>query len=255
MTKCAGCRVRHLNCDAHSICTECKKSDRECVRLNVRFRHLVCPSQRITRADYGKYEFFFDREQTWVNTNGKFEFVTGCDSSLPTDEPEHNVLDAVGLNVETPLALVEQPSSTFVLRSASHTPTIEASVLDDEPPEYLVALEQAPHDAPGDVFLDEASEIPAPSLNEASQPGDSLFPDTNTSNTERMLPSLELTWPLKSVQEGKLVQHFVTHLAPWVCTGLVSVGALADSDISSTLAIAKDTSARSHPVWQRQVLY
>jgi len=228
MTKCAGCRVRHLHCDTYSTCTECEKKGRECVRLNVRFRNLVCPSKRITRADYSKYEFFFDGEQTWIDNNGKVEFVAGSDSSAgadatPTDELEKNVFDAVGLHAEPRPALVEQPSSTSVLGSTSHTPTVQASILDDDPPDYLAALQQVRHDPPGGVLFDDASKMPAHSLREASQPGENLSCDTSVSYLRRMLPAPEATWTLESLQEGKLFQHFVTHLAPWVYTNVFLV--------------------------------
>ena len=144
MTKCAGCRVRHLNCDTYPTCIECEKSGRVCVPFNVRFRHLVCPSEMITRADYSKHQFF-DGEQTWIDTNGKLEFVARSDSSAdasPTNELENNIFDAVSLNAEPRPALLDQPSSMFVFGSTSHTPTVQASVLGEDPPDYLAALEQ-----------------------------------------------------------------------------------------------------------------
>lgn len=219
MTKCASCRVRHLNCDTSSICTECKKSGRECVRLNVRFRHLVCPSQRVTRADYSKYEFFFDSEQTWTDTNGKLEFVAENDDSAsvsPTDELDENVSDAVGLDVESRLAMVNQPFATFEHGATSHTPPVQGSVLDDDPPNYLSTSEQIPHDPPGKVHLDDVSKMQAHSLREESHPGDRLISDTSELYAGRVVP-------IQNLQEGKLLQHFVTHLAPWVCTKVYRV--------------------------------
>ena len=143
MTICPGCRVRHLNCDTHPTCIECEKSGRECVPFDDRFRHLVCPSERITRADYSKHQFFFDGEQTWIDTNGKLEFVARSDSSAdasPTNELENYIFDAVSLNAEPRLALLDQPSSTFVLGSTSHTPIVQASVLDEDPPDYFCSI-------------------------------------------------------------------------------------------------------------------
>ena len=135
MTKCAGCRVQDLNCDTHPTCIECEKSGRECVPFNIRFRHLVCPSERITRADYSKHQIFFNGEQTWIDANGKLEFVARSDSSAdtsPTNELENNIFDAASLNAEPWPALVDQPSWTFVLGSTSHTPTVQAFVLDED---------------------------------------------------------------------------------------------------------------------------
>ncbi len=218
MTKCAGCRVRHLNCDTQSICIECKKSDRECVRLNVRFRHLVCPSPNVTRTDYGKYEFFFDREQTWVDTNGRLEFVCGSDGSAdpwPTDELEPRVYDAVG---DSCSALVELLPSTFVLESTSHTLPVQASIRDNDQSDYLESLEKMPHDPPSSVSYEGTSETLAHSSKE--QPGEKLPSDTSVSYSEMVLSTPEPAWPLNSLQEGKLLQHFVTHLAPWVCTNV-----------------------------------
>ena len=223
MTRCAGCRVRHLNCDTHPTCIECEKSGRECVPFNVRFRHLVCPSGRITCADYSKHQFFFDGEQTWIDTNGKLEFVARSDSSAdasPTNELENNIFGAVSLNAEPWPDLLDQPSSTFVLGSTSHTLTVHASVMDEEPPDYMAALEQVPHDQSGSLLLDKLLRMPAHLMREASEPGEKLPSDTSVSYLGRVLPAPELAWPLKSLQEGKLFQHFVTHLAPWVCTNV-----------------------------------
>ena len=221
MTICAGCRVRHLICDTNSVCIECQKSGRECVRLNVRFRHLVCPSETITRADYSKYEFFFDGQQTWIDTNGKLEFVAESDSSThasPTHEPERNLFDAVSLNAESRSAQTEQPSLRFMVGSTSHTPTVQASVPDEDPPDYLAALKQVPHNRPRKEVLDSASKLPSQPSREASQ-----FSATSVSYIESMLPAPQLAGPLQSLQEGKLLQHFVTHLAPWVCTDFLLV--------------------------------
>ena len=226
MTKCAGCRVRHLNCDAYSVCTQCKKSGRECVRLNVRFRHLVCPLEKISRADYSKYEFFFDAEQTWVDTNGNIEFVVESDSSAyasPMDELGNNVFVTVGQNVEPRPALVEQASSPFRFKSTSPNPTVQASVLDDDPPGYLAALQQRPHDPPGNGLPDHALEIPAHLLRETSRPGEESPSSTRVYYQERLPPAPEPAWPLKTLQEGKLLQHFITHLAPWVCTNVLTL--------------------------------
>lgn len=221
MTKCAGCRVRHLNCDLLSTCTECEKSGRDCVRLSVRFRHLVCPSERITRADYSKYEFFFDREQTWIDTSGKVEFVAGSNSTAdasPTDELENTFFDSAGLNAEARLALGEQASSTFELGS-THTPTVRASALDDHQPDYLAALEEVPHGPSSETLVEDTSKRPGHSLREAWQAREKLPFSENVSYSEKVLPVTELPWPLENLQEGKLFQHFVTHLVPWFDVG------------------------------------
>ena len=226
MTKCAGCRVRHLNCDTYSICTECEKGGRECIRINVRFRHLVCPSERITRADYSKYEFFFDAEQTWIDTIGNLEFVGASNSSAdasPTDEPENTVLDAAGLNAKPQPTLVEQPSSTFMPGPTSYSSEVQASGVDNDTPNYLAALDQVSHDPPDNVLVNNISRIHVHSSREVSHPGEKLPFDTSLSYSGRELPIPELAWPLKSLQEGMLFQHFVTHLAPWACTNSFSL--------------------------------
>lgn len=215
MTKCAGCRVRHLDCDTQSICSECKKSGRECVRLNVRFRHLVCPSEKTSRAHCSKYDFFFDVKQTWVDIHGNVEFVVESDCGAyasPTDELEIDTLGAVGLNVEP------QPA----LRSNTQTPAIQASVQNDDPSDYVTVSEQLPHEQPGNILLGDALEMPAHSLGEASIIGEKPPYDTRVTYTERLPPAQEPAWPLKNLQEGKLLQHFITHLAPWVCKKVFS---------------------------------
>ncbi|KAL2051749.1 hypothetical protein ABVK25_007905 [Lepraria finkii] len=164
-----------------------------------------------------KHQIFFNGEQTWIDANGKLEFVARSDSSAdtsPTNELESNIFDAASLNAEPWPALVDQPSWTFVLGSTFHTPTVQAFVLDEDPPDYLAALEQVSHDQPGSLRLDEALRIPAHLTREVSEPEKKLPSDTSVSYLGRVLPAPELAWPLKSLQEGKLFQHFVTHLAP-----------------------------------------
>lgn len=178
----------------------------------------MCPSPNVTRTDYGKYEFFFDREQTWVDTNGRLEFVCGSDGSAdpwPTDELEPRVYDAVG---DSRSALVELLPSTFVLESTSHTLPVQASIRDNDQSDYLESLEKMPHDPPSSVSYEGTSETLAHSSKE--QPGEKLPSDTSVSYSEMVLSTPEPAWPLNSLQEGKLLQHFVTHLAPWVCTNV-----------------------------------
>ncbi len=195
-------------------------------RSRVRSPQCPLPASRvsftnITRTDYGKYEFFFDREQTWVDTNGRLEFVCGSDGSAdpwPTNELEPSVCDAVGLSAESRSALVELLPSTFVLESTSHTLPVQASIRDNDQSDYLEALEKMPHDPPSSVTYEGTSETPAHSSKE--QPGEKLPSDTSVSYSEMVLSTPEPAWPLNSLQEGKLLQHFVTHLAPWVCTNV-----------------------------------
>lgn len=258
MTKCAGCRVRHLNCDTYATCTECKKSGRECVRLHVRFRNLVCPSKSITRAEYSRYEYFFDDEQTWIDTSGKLEFVFESDCTIdasPAEELEHPFFDIDDMDAGPRPALVEQTLSTFVLGSSSHPPAFLASVVEHNPPDYLAASAQVPEKSPSSVASDQASGILAQSLRKASHNGEPMPYDAGVS-LERLIPVPEPAWPLKSLQEGKLLQHFVTHLAPWVSSNVFPVPwTLADSDSSSTSAIASGTLARLRLAWQRQIPY
>lgn len=250
MTKCAGCRVRHLNCDTQITCSECKKKGRDCFRLNVRFRHLVCPSERITRADFSKYQFFFDAKQTWIDTHGNHEFVTSNDDgddTSSTNEPDHDVTDAVSSVPEALTASAEQSPSTFAFKSTSLSTTAQTSTPGDDPTDYSTALEQLPHDSPFNVIFDNATRMSAHSRREVIRPGEKLPADTSVSHLERVTPAHDSAWPLKSVQEGKLLQHFVTHLAPWVrATDFLAPRALADSESSLTLAIARDISARLH---------
>ena len=220
MTKCAGCRVRHLNCDTRSTCTACEKSGRECLRLNVRFRHLVCPSERVTRADYTKYDFFFDSEQMWVDTNQKLEFVASSDMSAdnsPTNDLEDDRYHAEGPNVEYDTPLLEQPPSVSLFGSSAHTPTALAFTPDDDPPDYSTASAQVSRDPPGSVATADASDILSHDLRTASQLTEKQPFKKSLFSLERVLSEPELHHPLQSLQEGKLLQHWIAHLAPWVC--------------------------------------
>ena len=218
--KCAGCRVRHLNCDTRSTCTACEKSGRECLRLNVRFRHLVCPSKRVTRADFTKYDFFFDSEQTWVDTNHRLEFVAGSDISAhpsPTSILEDDRCHAEGPNGGSETSLLQQPPSVSFFGSTPHTPTALAFTPDDEPQNYLTAPAQVSRDPPGSVATADASDILSHDLRTASQLAEKQPFKKSLFSLERVLSEPELHHPLQSLQEGKLLQHWIAHLAPWVC--------------------------------------
>ena len=220
MTKCAGCRVRHLNCDSRSTCRACERSGRECLRLNVRFRHLVCPSERVTRADLTKYDFFFDSEQTWVDTNQKLEFVAGSDISphpSPTDDLEDDRYHAGGPNVGSKTPLIEEPPSVSFIGSTPHTPPALAFTPDDDPPDYLTAPAQVSRDPPGSAATADASDILSHDIRTASQLTEKQPLKKNLFSLERVLSEPELQHPLQSLQEGKLLQHWIAHLAPWVC--------------------------------------
>ena len=145
MTKCASCRVRNLSCDALPICNECTKSGRECSRLNVRFKHLVCPSKEHNRADYSKYEFFFSGEQTWVDIEGKTEFVDstikGTVDTPLIDGLEDRNIDTAERYSEPRLDSIEPPSPAWADASTSHAPAIQIPI-PDRPPDYLAATEQ-----------------------------------------------------------------------------------------------------------------
>ena len=221
MTKCAGCRVRHLNCDTRSTCTACEKSGRECLRLNVRFRHLVCPSERVTRADFTKYDFFFDTEQTWVdNTNQKLEFVTENDISAhpsPTNNLEDDGYHAGGLNVGSETPLLEQPPSVSLFGSTPHTPTALAFTSDGGPQDYSTAPAQVSRDPPGSVATADASDVLSHDMRTATELIEKQPLKKSLLSLERVFSEPQLHHPLQSLQEGKLLQHWIAHLAPWVC--------------------------------------
>lgn len=193
MTTCAGCRVRHLECDTTSPCTECEKAGRECVRLNVRFRNLVCPG--IAGVDSSKYDFFFDGEQPWVDIERKLEFVVDTDGETGAETLFMDGQGAPSMHHLTP------------------DPTVHLSIPNDDPPEYTTIVD---HDTPLDNHsLGEEPDIPAYSL---MGNGEKSIVATSRTSPESMAPTKELGWPLKSLRDGKLLQHFITHLAPWVGT-------------------------------------
>ena len=198
MSPCAGCRVRHLICDARSTCSECKKGGRPCVRLNVRFRNLVCPSEKTTSTDQKKYEFHFDDEQTWIDTSGAIEFVTEDeldDGSSPTERLESDEFSGVSLDVLPRPLVREGQASSLILESFTESPAIQTPALDSDPPDYLTTSEPTPYDPPTDEFAGKLSTDP---------------------HMLYGLSARQLTWPLESLHEGKLLQHFITHIAPWV---------------------------------------
>lgn len=58
-------------------------------------------------------------------------------------------------------------------------------------------------------------------------------------------------WPLRSIEESRLLQHFILNLGPWVCFSgdKYTLNAHADPAPSLMLAIARDTLQRLHLVW------
>ena len=212
--------MRHLDCDTRSTCTACEKGGRECLRLNVRFRNLVCPSKRATRADLTKYDFFFDSEQTWVDTNQRLEFVGDSDVSAhnsPTNNLEDDRDHADGPNVESDTLLLEQPPPVAFFGSSPHTPTALAFTPEDDPPDYLTASAQVSRDLPGIVTTASASDISSHHLRITSQLTEKEPVNKSLSSSERGLAEPDLHRPLQSLQEGKLLQQWIAHLAPWVC--------------------------------------
>ena len=205
MTKCAHCRVRHRTCDSGATCKECKKYGRVCVRLNVRFRYLVCPTATITRADLRKYEFFFDLEQTWLDTKGKIDFVSDRDSSPTTSlnvGPDKSFPNASSLDDEPSPALAERSSPTFAFIPDPDFPTMDGFQNTDDPLEDLAAMDQVNGRQDNVIFKD----LPADSL-EATIP--------SRGSTACLLRGCSVG-PLKGLQEGRLFQHWINHIAPWV---------------------------------------
>ncbi|CAI6100657.1 unnamed protein product [Clonostachys chloroleuca] len=69
---------RHQKCDLERPCSNCRKSDVECVRnYSVRFRHGLNPSIQPRRAQDAsrRSEFQFAHDQPWVRTNRTLSFV------------------------------------------------------------------------------------------------------------------------------------------------------------------------------------
>lgn len=211
MTKCTSCRVRHLTCDQNLICTECAKGDRECNRgYNLRFRHLTCPAGKPSRADYSRYEFFFDSGQTWLNPNANVEFVLE-DGVLPSFSPG----EELARDNET-------ESRTHSAHQATH---LDLSHAPSEQPSALINDSRECFDA-GDAYrsgsLSKLDILADQSLAEASLIGETLRGESRMSYPQTPAAAIDPPWPLRSLQEGRLLQHFVTHLAPWVCISSVS---------------------------------
>ena len=207
MTKCTACRVRHLTCDQNSVCSECAKGGRECIRgYNLRFRHLACPSETPSRADYSKYEFFFDGGQTWVDTNAKVEFVPEEDELSISSPTEGLTRD----NGADSIVGFEHQSS---LPTTYQTPGEHPSTPIGDPPDYL-----DDGDTSGQAPLSKLDILANQSLVEASLSGETLHDESRMSYPQTPATAVDSVWPLRNLQEGRLLQHFITHLAPWVCT-------------------------------------
>lgn len=211
MHKCTACRVRHLSCDQKPVCSECAECNRPCVRgYNLRFRHLNCPSSTPTRADYGRYEFFFDSRQTWLDTNSEIKFVMEDDESSCASPREVQVPGD-----DTILAMSGGKSGDIPVthRTGSEQPSLRIG--DDQ---ETVHNEETPNQAP----LSKLEILANQSLVDASLSGDTLYSNSRISGPRSPSTPIVTAWPLKDLREGRLLQHFVTHLAPWVCGPLDS---------------------------------
>ena len=213
MTKCVDCRVRHLHCNNEIPCQECEKSGRDCRRMSVRFKHLVCPARNATRADYGKYEFFFECEQPWVDLDGIISFAgdsKDISGVLSLEAPDKDDSNASDLERGTPLDI--NPSATPTSSKVTYLDEDVESTPGprDDPPDYAAAVEHIPHDP----------HIRDTLRGEPNNP-DLAMPvlSTGISSLNETQSASESAWPLKSLKERNLFQHFVTHLAPWVCPG------------------------------------
>ena len=224
MAICAACRVRHLKCDNQSPCTECKNGDRECLRINVRFRNLVCPPKKTTRADHNKYDFFFEDRQPWVDTQGQLRFVADGDDSAettPVDEPENNVFNVIHQDTKLHQASMGSSSSASVPASALNATVTQSPFLDKNLPTYSIVPEHVSSNSPEDTLLNSTAGTSIYSPMESPRPNHQASDNTGLSSS-RIIPSVpQSPWPLTSLQEGKLFQHFITYLAPWVCSNLL----------------------------------
>lgn len=190
------------------------------MRLNVRFRNLVCPADRTTHSDHKKYHFFFEDEQTWIDTSGKLEFIAEDDLGnevLPSEQLERDPFKAVVKEGEFQPTLAERQSSTFNSETIVDNPPVQTPGLDDDLPDYLTASEPTPYDPPQDTLLDGGSKWSAHPMEEKYEHVEKGSANTGMAHVDSVLPTTQLEWPLESLHEAKLLQHFVTHLAPWVC--------------------------------------
>lgn len=207
MTKCTACRVRHLTCDQNPVCSECASGNRECIRgYNLRFRHLACPSTKPSRADYSKYEFFFDHGQTWVDIHSEIEFMLEHDDSWNVFSQETR---ARGSGVTSSINPDQQCNDPAAHPTASEQSSAPAG----EPPDLLDECEtfsQTP--------LNKLEVLANLSSVDASLSGETLRTASTIPYPQPPLMAGDMVWPLRNLQEGRLLQHFVTHLAPWVCT-------------------------------------
>ena len=231
MTVCAPCRVRHLKCDAKARCAECEKAGRECVRMNVRFRHLVCPPGKVTQAAYGKYEFFFDSQQTWLDTYETIHF--GAENVIDDDSSAINKIDDASSEdisvIARSMPAVTGPAYSTSTIGSTHSPsTEEATITREDLPGNSEDLNIMHYDSQRRL-LDGASTEPMQSLGEASYPTEKFTSDASISSPTIISSNSQATYSLQSLEECKLLQHFVTHLGPWVSTEALTTRILTHS--------------------------
>lgn len=236
MRDCASCRIRHLKCDGQHTCSQCQSADRVCIRgYNIRFRNLVCPSSKASPAEYSKYDFFFEPDQEWNAPNAKVEFV---------DENE-GVVGSYGIeetDIPSPLVNVA-PSSVKQHSVGDSLPPDQRDAVPTSPnyEDYSTIAETsfASFEEPlkssvqFETSLDEQEEmqqIPSTHLErkrreKSSELKFTTFQRSANFDTFRPLPRSHFSsdavsvWPLRSIEESRLLIHFIQNLAPWFDVG------------------------------------
>ncbi|KAL3600360.1 hypothetical protein FPOAC2_04598 [Fusarium poae] len=234
---------RHLKCDNDKTCSNCRKSDIECVRgFSVRFRHGLNPSIRSGKTAEAKArEYNFSQDQPWVKTTRTLSFVdetpdvinihdssvanfdtldnlsVDIDSSPPLDpicrlqsrdSTEQDRPRSVADLTETPSNDNQRPSKKRALSSSSAGPWLTGTPRSN-PPDALSPSQRSDND----ITLGVASPQVAAALASSRQTDLSIPVDHVTEAISGIYLDAP-RWPLQDPQEAMLFYNFIHVLAP-----------------------------------------
>ncbi|CAF9925192.1 MAG: hypothetical protein ALECFALPRED_003083 [Alectoria fallacina] len=224
---------RQLQGDGKHTCSQCQSAGRVCIRgYNVRFRNLVCPSSTVSPAEYTKYDFFFDVEQEWNIPKVKAEFVDENEAVVSAYGAEESHTSSSLVNV-APSSGDQHSMGNRLLpdqRVAIHTsPNYEdynnidqTDTAKFKEPLKSAVLPESSLDEP-----DEMQQMPSTHLERKRRERSpelkfTTFQKSANFDTFRPLPRSHFSsdamsvWPLRSIEESRLLMHFVQNLGPWV---------------------------------------
>ncbi|WXC58784.1 hypothetical protein SNK03_004684 [Fusarium graminearum] len=241
LNPCTVCKQRHLKCDNDKTCSNCRKSDIECVRgFSVRFRHGLNPSIRSGKTIEAKAkEYNFSQDQPWVKTTRTLSFVDETPDVINIHDSsigDFDTLDSVGIDSSPPLAPLyklqsrdsterDRPRSvadlTETLSNNNQRPSKKRALSSSSAGPWLATTPRSNSPDPispsqksdNDIILGVASPQVAAALASSRQTDISVPVDHVTEAISGIYLDAP-RWPLQDPQEAMLFYNFIHVLAP-----------------------------------------